>query len=227
MDAQSYWNSVYEHSSFKGTDQVSDFMKSMLPRLSKGSALDLAMGTGNASIYLALNGFQVTGFDISDVAIEQAKALAFQKNVKIEAKQRDLDMHVFGLMEFDTIVMMNFKPSISRYYNEIIRSLKQGGTLIVEAPMISEMQEAIGKGEAFKDFYFHSNELLREIRDNLRILYYSESAIGGRHMLQCLALKPIDKDAQKFNLFNMSSRESTETSKSSKQIELAEQLFKK
>jgi tellurite methyltransferase len=227
MDAQSYWNSIYENKSLKGNDQVSDFMKTMLPRLSKGSALDLAMGTGNASIFLASNGFQVTGFDISNVAIEQAKALALQKNVKIEAKQRDLDMHVFGLMEFDTIVMMNFKPSISRYYNEIIRSLKQGGTLIVEAPMISEMQEAIGKGEAFKDFYFHSNELLREIRDNLRILYYSESTIGGRQMLQCLALKPIDKDAQKFNLFNMSSRESTETSKSSKQIELAEQLFKK
>jgi tellurite methyltransferase len=227
MDARAYWNSFYKDKS-KGTkEQTSEFLKSMLPRLSKGSALELAMGEGANAVYLASNGFQVTGFDVSDVAVEKAKELAIQKNVKIEAKQRDLDMHVFGLMEFDTIAMINFKPSISRYYNEIIRSLKQGGTLIIEAPMISEMQEAIGKGEVYKDFYFHSNELLREIRDNLRILYYSEANVGGHHMLQCLALKPVDKDAQKFNLFNMSSKDAVETSKSSKQIELAEQLFKK
>jgi hypothetical protein len=128
-------------------------------------------------------------------------------------------------MEYDSIIMMDFKPSITRYYSEITRSLKQGGTLVIEAPMISEMPEAIGKEEAFKDIYFQSNEILRELSKELRILFYNEASFSGKQVVQCLAMKPIDRDAQKYNLFNLASTQNAESSRSSKQLELAEKLF--
>jgi SAM-dependent methyltransferase len=45
-------------------------------------ALDIGCGTGDNSIWLAQNGFQVTGVDISEVAIEKATEKALKENVK-------------------------------------------------------------------------------------------------------------------------------------------------
>ena len=44
-------------------------------------ALDVGCGTGDNSIWLAQNGFQVIGTDISDIAIEKAKEKAFKAGV--------------------------------------------------------------------------------------------------------------------------------------------------
>ncbi|MEJ2672347.1 MAG: methyltransferase domain-containing protein [Deltaproteobacteria bacterium] len=45
-------------------------------------ALDIGCGTGDNSIWLSRNGFQVTGVDISQVAIEQALKKALKAHVK-------------------------------------------------------------------------------------------------------------------------------------------------
>jgi methyl halide transferase len=44
--------------------------------------LDIGCGTGDNSIWLSQNGFQVTGVDISEVAIEKATEKASSENVK-------------------------------------------------------------------------------------------------------------------------------------------------
>lgn len=45
-------------------------------------ALDIGCGTGDNSIWLAQNQFQVTGTDISEIAIEKAKEKALKSKVK-------------------------------------------------------------------------------------------------------------------------------------------------
>ena len=45
-------------------------------------ALDIGCGTGDNSIWLAQKQFQVTGTDISEIAIEKAKEKALKSNVK-------------------------------------------------------------------------------------------------------------------------------------------------
>ena len=47
-------------------------------------ALDIGCGTGDNAIWLAQNNFQVTGTDVSDVALGKAKEKAAQANVKCE-----------------------------------------------------------------------------------------------------------------------------------------------
>lgn len=51
------------------------------PIPAEGSALDLGCGTGDNSIWLAKHGFQVTGCDLSDIALDQAQAKAVAANV--------------------------------------------------------------------------------------------------------------------------------------------------
>ncbi|MBI4925988.1 MAG: class I SAM-dependent methyltransferase [Bdellovibrio sp.] len=223
-----YWNQFYLKSSFnQGPPRVNapvPFLVNQLERLSKGKALDIGMGEGINAVYLAKNGFSVKGFDLSQTAIEHALALAKETGVSIETRQVDLDLFLFGLLEYDTVLMSYFKPPLVRYYSEIIRTLKQGGTLLVESFMIDEIKEPIAPDESYRDYYYRPNELLQNLR-GLRILFYQEGMVDGKCVVQCLAQKPVDRDAAKYDLFNMQS--------GPKEIgptihqKLAEQLFKK
>ena len=228
--ALNYWDQYYEshQESEEGSSselEPTPFLKQMRERLPVGKVLEIAMGTGTNAVYLAQQGYQVKGFDLSFVATQRALALAHRMGVSLEAKSVDLDLFLFGLFEYDVILMTYFKPSVERYYSEIIRSLKQGGMLLVESFLVEEKKEVLGSSEAYRDCYFHSNELLRHLR-GLRILFYQEAQIEGRYVVQCLAQKPIDKDAQKYDFFNLHAGASKDTAKNS-QRELAESLFKK
>jgi tellurite methyltransferase len=220
----SYWNSVYESQPFKYGKQPSRFLHDNIDRLQSGKVLDIAMGEGRQAIYLAQKGFEVKGFDISQRAVETAAKFAKESGVEIEAKRADMDLFIMGLMEYDSIVMMYFRPSVTRYYNEMVRALKQGGTLLVESYTVEEMKEPIGKDEEFRNFYFTHNELLRNLK-GFRILFYQEGEVDGRHVVQCLAQKPLDKDAVKYNLFDMHTKKGK--SQDSHHRQLAEQFFKK
>ncbi|HLD44678.1 MAG TPA: hypothetical protein VJC18_04525, partial [bacterium] len=84
-------------------------------------------------------------------------------------------------------------------------------------------KEIITADEAYRDYYFKPNELLHELR-GLRILFYNEGFVAGRHVLQCVAQKPIDKDVAKYHAFDMGSGEGPKKDSSR---ELLEAMFKK
>ncbi|MBF0442814.1 MAG: class I SAM-dependent methyltransferase [Oligoflexales bacterium] len=219
-----YWDEIYTKTPFRDCKIPNEFLVQMLPRMQKGKVLDVAMGEGTNAVYLAQKGFQVKGFDISHIAVEHASQLSRDSGVNIEVKCTDLDLYLMGLMEYDSIIMTYFRPAFTRYYSEIIRALKQGGTLLVESYGLHEMKEPIGKDENYKNFYFSPNELLKGL-SGLRILYYQEGSVGGRDVVQCLAQKPVDKHAAMFDMFDMKS--GGKEAEKSKQLELAEKLFKK
>ncbi len=224
MDARTYWDTYYTEKPFAAGKAPHPFLLQMIHRLETGKVLDVGMGEGVNSVYLAQKGFQVKGFDLSKVAIEHAKQLARDTGVTIEAQTADLDLYLFGIMEYDSIVMTNFRPSVNRYYTSIISAMKQGATLLISSLGVPEMGEAIGSAEAYRNFYFSSNEILRELK-GLRILFYQEGLIDNHYVVQCLAQKPLDKDAAKLKLFDMATK--GKDMENSKHLELAEKLFKK
>lgn len=223
-DAKKHWDEVFGNNSFAQGREPSDFLQRMLPRLQKGKTLDVGMGEGVNAVYLAKAGFTVKGFDVSPVAVNRAREFAKEQGVAIECQVTDLDLYLFGLMEYDSIIMSFFKPPIQRYYSELIRALKQGGTILVQSYMIGEMSEAIAKDESYRNYYYGTNELLRNLSE-LQILYYSEAIEGGKHVVQCLARKPLDKDALKYNLFDIHTKNAEKAP--SKHLDLIENLFKK
>lgn len=223
-NVKEYWNSYYSEKPFANGKEPSGFLSDMLPRLQKGKALDVAMGEGKNSVFLAQKGFEVKGFDISDKAIENAKAHAAESGVPIDAKPADLDLFLLGIMEYDTIIMFDFKPATKRYYSELTRALKQGGTLIIEGELQGNMSADDIKSLGSAKGFFAPNELLASLRD-LQIQYYHEFDQDGKLIVQCLAKKPLDKDAVKYKLFDMHS-DTGETKKSNHEQAL-ESLFKK
>lgn len=59
-------------------------------KIKPGRAIDLGCGTGDNAVYLAQNGFEVTGVDFSSVAVEKAKQKAKKAGVKIDFLVDDL-----------------------------------------------------------------------------------------------------------------------------------------
>lgn len=223
MKPQDYWDEFYSKNVFAKGKEPNPFLLQMLPRLKKGKVLDIGMGEGLNSVYLAKQGFQVKGFDASAIALQRAKELAQTENVQLEVKQGDLDLYLFGLMEYDSIIMMYFKPSVTRYYSELVRALKQGGTLLIHSYTVEEMKEAMTPEDP-RNYFYKSNEILHHLK-GMRILFYNEGFIGGKNVIQCLAQKPLDKDAVKYNLFDMHTKDGEKAK--SNQHQLAENLFKK
>ncbi|MBP9707363.1 MAG: class I SAM-dependent methyltransferase [Oligoflexales bacterium] len=201
---KTYWNQHFKSSPFKDGKNPHPFLEQMLPKLIKGKALDIAMGEGQNATFLAAQGFKVKGFDISDVAVSHAQNLALERGVDLDAKVADLDLFIMGLMEYDTIIMLDFKPSSKRFYSELQRSLKQGGTLLISGELSSNLSmEDFGANKSVKNYYY-INELLQNLK-GLQIVFYQEISHNGKEYVQCLAKRPLDKDAARYNLFDMHS----------------------
>lgn len=110
-----------------------------IKRITSGRrALDIACGEGRNSIYLAQHGFQVTGLDISDVALAKARQRSEQEGVTVDFRQTDLEECRLEDGQYDLIVNFNFllRELIPQAYS----SLTPGGIFlfdsILESPEI-------------------------------------------------------------------------------------------
>ncbi|HVZ11663.1 MAG TPA: class I SAM-dependent methyltransferase [Patescibacteria group bacterium] len=104
-----------------------------------GTALDLGMGFGRSSLYFALNGMNVVGYEVAPKAIEAVKALKDTFNLPIEIRQEDFGTVDLGENLYDTAFLAQtlvHSPSEDAAYELIdkaIRTLKPGGRLWLRA----------------------------------------------------------------------------------------------
>lgn len=98
-----------------------------------GDALDLACGPGLGSVWLALRGLRVVGFDISPVAIDQARDLARRAGVgdRCRFEVADLDGGLPAGPSVDVVVCHKFRDR--RLDRPIRERLVPGGLLAIAA----------------------------------------------------------------------------------------------
>lgn len=98
-----------------------------------GSALDLACGAGEFSVWLARRGLDVWGVDISPTAIDQARALASRAGVEERCRFEivDLDDGLPAGPPVDVIVCHRFRDA--RLDRVVIERLAPGGLLAISA----------------------------------------------------------------------------------------------
>lgn len=107
-----------------------------------GRAVDLACGQGLATVWLARRGMTVWGFDVSSVAIAQARDLSRRSGVEDLCRFDvvDLDDGLPAGMPADVVVCHKFRDR--RLDRPIIERLAPGGLLAVAA--LSEVGAAAG-----------------------------------------------------------------------------------
>lgn len=130
LDAE-HWNQYFatEHPAFN--TNPNGFLVEMVKGRRPGKALDVAMGQGRNSLWLAQVGWDVTGFDIADKAMASANEEAAKLGVKIRTEVNTIDAFDYGENRWDLILLSyaGAGPSADR----LERALKPGGILIGEA----------------------------------------------------------------------------------------------
>jgi SAM-dependent methyltransferase len=89
MDSDA-WNRRYADREFVWTSEPNRFLVAQTAGLEAGRALDLACGEGRNAVWLAEQGWRVTGVDFSEVGLEKARALAAAGGVRAEWVTADL-----------------------------------------------------------------------------------------------------------------------------------------
>ena len=137
-----------------------------------GAALDVTMGHGRNSIFLAQRGWRVSGFDVSDEALKRAHQLAAEAGVHVETFQTTASDFNFGDTRWDLVLLAYAWAPITdpAFADRLKRSVKPGGLVVFE----HLLSDAYGKvpreaGAPAK------GELARLFSD-FEILYLDESA---------------------------------------------------
>jgi SAM-dependent methyltransferase len=136
---QAYWDDYHDIASQKNLDRRAKLEKwlwSFLPLLKERgvkTALDLGCGSGNDALALAGEGFQVSGCDISQSAIDQACEWAREEGRQIDFRQHDIATALpYGDQSFDAVIcnltLHMFPPEVARAITaEVERCLVPGG----------------------------------------------------------------------------------------------------
>lgn len=186
-NAQQLWEERYAQSGYLFGKEPTDFLKTFIQQLTKGSALDVAAGEGRNAVFLAQQGFKVEALDCSAKGIEKAKALAQEKKVTVDFKVQNLDFFLMPLMKYNTIVMAYYKPA-PRFFSELKRGLSAGGTVVIEGYTTEHFKKNSQNGYLDLDQCFKPNEVLGHLKD-LQVLYYKEMAEGNSHLVHAIAQK--------------------------------------
>ena len=159
------WNGVYAEMIRDDESFLPNaFLVKVVEGRTPGTALDIAMGQGRNALMLAQRGWDVTGIDISDFAVDTANAQAQKLSLKLNATVADLRKFDYGTERYDMAVA-TYVNGFVRRAKDVVRSLKPGGLLVVEG----------FHNDSFRGG-FESNELLRYF-PSMTVLYY-EDAIG-------------------------------------------------
>ena len=105
-------------------------------RISPCRAIDLGCGVGDNAIFLAQNGFSVTGVDFSDAAIDQAKRKSREAGVTVEFHVDDLTHLENRYGTFDLLVDYGTVDDLTlenrdRYVANILPLTKPGSQFLL------------------------------------------------------------------------------------------------
>jgi len=128
--------------------------------------LDLGCGAGRHSVYLARNGFDVVGVDVSKSALRIAKEWAREENLgKVRLVQAAMTHVPFKDNQFDAVISVSVvhhavSRDIEETVDEIHRILKRNGTFL--ANLASVKDPRYGKGEMVEANTFKMLEAFEE-----------------------------------------------------------------
>jgi 2-polyprenyl-3-methyl-5-hydroxy-6-metoxy-1,4-benzoquinol methylase len=97
-----------------------------------GKALDVGMGQGRNSIFLAMAGWDVTGFDPADEGIRIAEESARKSGVKIHTVVARDDEFEYGSENWDLIAITYVRLLNEADAEKFWKALKPGGIVVYE-----------------------------------------------------------------------------------------------
>ena len=184
------WNERYNEAEYVFGTEPNDFLREVFKNIPAGGrVLCLAEGEGRNAVFLAEQGYKVTAMDLSEVGLNKAMKLAYDKGVAIKIEVADLADYQFGEAQWDGIVSIwaHLPESVRQYVHaQITPALKPAGVFILEAYTEQQLtMDAVGGPPATQKERFGSLAILRTELADLEGLIGTEKlrmiSEGKRH----------------------------------------------
>lgn len=170
-DAKSQWDQRYSRRTYVYGKLPAKFLAENFDYLASSTTiLDMGMGEGRNAVFLAQKGHQVTGIDISSVAIKKARKLAKENGVRINTIVGTLSKYAIATESYDAIICFYYVDR--KLADKIYSWLKPGGILIYEAHTLNEFERLTNKKES-EEYYLKAQELLTMF-PKMQVLKYEE-----------------------------------------------------
>ena len=166
------WNGVYADEDAHLSYYPNRFLAEIVQNRKPGRALDIGMGEGRNSLFLARRGWDVTGVDVSDKGIGVARKEAERLRLKINCILSDFADFNVGKSSWDLIVAMYMGRLVFFQSAKIWDGLSTGGLFAVEHYRRDVNRRSLSGGK----LGYPSNSLLEAFAPTLRIIRYEEAS---------------------------------------------------
>jgi 2-polyprenyl-3-methyl-5-hydroxy-6-metoxy-1,4-benzoquinol methylase len=143
------------------------FLVAEVSELEPGRALDLACGEGQNAIWLASLGWDVTGVDFSEAAIEKARNRAERDGVRVEFACADLLEYQPDPAAFDLVLLLYLHipaPGRRQVLEKVSAALAPGGTFVLVGHDLTNISDGIG-GPSDPALLYTPDQIANEIPD--------------------------------------------------------------
>lgn len=163
---EDFWNKRYaEHQSVYGT-MPNLFFKNFIDQQKPGTLLLPAEGEGRNALYAAAKGWQVDAFDFSKEARKKTLSMAVDHHLKINYETKKIQDYSAGkLYDLVALIYVHTEPLVRKaFHAELVKSIKPGGFLILEAFSKSQLAFKSG-GPSDINMLFDTAELNEDFKD--------------------------------------------------------------
>ncbi|MEZ5064296.1 MAG: class I SAM-dependent methyltransferase [bacterium] len=158
------WNERYGTSEYVYGTEPNTFLVAHAKDLA-GPVLSLAEGEGRNGVYLATLGLEVHGVDGSSVGLAKAQDLARARGVSIRTEVADLGSFVPEENHYGSVISIwaHLPGAIrAKLYPHVVRSLRPGGVLLLEAYTEAQLARDTG-GPKDLDMLMSEDKIRREL----------------------------------------------------------------
>jgi SAM-dependent methyltransferase len=168
-EARANWDRRYEGADYLFGTNPNRFLASCADLLNEGQrALCIADGEGRNSVWLAGQGLEVDGFDVSPVGVAKARRLAESRAVTVGFEVASAEEWDWPTDAYDVIVaiFIQFAPPAMRrsIFSRIVHALRPGGLLLLEGYRIEQLAYGTG-GPPVADQLYSEAQLRDELSE--------------------------------------------------------------
>jgi cyclopropane fatty-acyl-phospholipid synthase-like methyltransferase len=203
-DSADFWNKRFDTPDYIFGRAPNEYLQTQATRfLKKGdTVLCVADGEGRNSVWLAKQGMQVDAFDLSEVALKKANALATEQAAHVQFMLASSDTWDWQPNHYDAVVgiFIQFADPVmrTRLFAQMASTLRPGGVLIVQGYTPKQLDFKTGGPSILEHLY--TEDMIRNLIGDLEpidlCLYETELSEGPKHtgmsaLLGLVARKPV------------------------------------
>jgi len=188
-DATQFWNERFNKEEFIFGKNPNEYLVEQTKLYLKpgDKVLCIADGEGRNGVWLAKQGMQVVGFDVSDIALAKAKRFAQENQVNIDYSLCDSDGFSWGTNAYDAVIGIFIQfadPAMrARIFQQTYGALRPGGIFILQGYTPKQLVYKTGGPSLIEHLY--TDEMIRDLAKDFQILdlccYEKELSEGARH----------------------------------------------